>query len=91
MLDGDDCYELSAQYDLGGGAALMGGVRRTYNLGENDGRLRGRRRLHRRLRYLDVLLIPNNGTVRGEGGLRPAFSLFRLAVVVIFRRTSSLP
>lgn len=31
-LDGTDSYELSAQYDLGGGAALMGGVRRTYNL-----------------------------------------------------------
>ena len=61
------------QYDLGGGASLNGGVRRTYSLGDN-GRLRCRRRLDRRLRYLDVLLIPNNGTVRGEGGLRPAFS-----------------
>jgi outer membrane protein OmpU len=35
-LDGTDSYELSAQYDLGGGAALMGGVRRTYNLGINE-------------------------------------------------------
>jgi len=35
-IDGSDSYELSAQYDLGGGAALMGGVRRTYNLGENE-------------------------------------------------------
>jgi outer membrane protein OmpU len=34
-IDGTDSYELSAQYDLGGGAALMGGVRRSYNLGEN--------------------------------------------------------
>jgi len=34
-IDGSDSYELSAQYDLGGGAALMGGVRRTYNLGVN--------------------------------------------------------
>jgi outer membrane protein OmpU len=31
-LDGDDSYELSAQYDLGGGATLNGGVRRTYNI-----------------------------------------------------------
>lgn len=34
-LDGDDSYQLSAQYDLGGGAALMGGVRKTYSLGTN--------------------------------------------------------
>jgi outer membrane protein OmpU len=34
-LDGDDSYELSAQYDLGGGASLNGGVRRTYSLGVN--------------------------------------------------------
>ena len=34
-LDGSDSYEVSAQYDLGGGAALMGGVRRTYNLTNN--------------------------------------------------------
>ena len=34
-LDGDDSYELSAQYDLGGGATLNGGVRRTYSLGTN--------------------------------------------------------
>jgi hypothetical protein len=27
----------------------------------------------RRLRYLDGVLIPVNGTVRGKGGLRPAF------------------
>jgi outer membrane protein OmpU len=31
-LDGNDSYELSAQYDLGGGATLNGGVRRTYNI-----------------------------------------------------------
>ncbi len=31
-LDGDDSYELSASYDLGGGAQVMGGVRRTYNI-----------------------------------------------------------
>jgi len=36
-LEGSDSYELSAQYDLGGGAALMGGVRRTYNLFNDDG------------------------------------------------------
>ncbi len=36
-IDGSDSYELSAQYDLGGGAALMGGVRRTYNLFNTDG------------------------------------------------------
>ena len=29
--------------------------------------------LDRRLRYLDGVLIPVNGTVRGKGGLRPAF------------------
>ena len=34
-LDGDDSYELSAQYDLGGGATLNGGVRKTYSLGTN--------------------------------------------------------
>ena len=31
-LDGSDSFELSAQYDLGGGATLNGGVRRTYDL-----------------------------------------------------------
>ena len=31
-LDGDNSYELSAQYDLGGGASINGGVRRTYNI-----------------------------------------------------------
>lgn len=31
-LDGDDSFELSAAYDLGGGASVMGGVRRTYNI-----------------------------------------------------------
>jgi outer membrane protein OmpU len=36
-VDGEDSYELSAQYDLGGGAAIMGGVRRTYNLTNTDG------------------------------------------------------
>lgn len=36
-IDGADSYELSAQYDLGGGAALMGGVRRTYDLTNEDG------------------------------------------------------
>lgn len=40
-LDGDDSYELSAQYDLGGGATLNGGVRRSYNIiglgGDTDG------------------------------------------------------
>jgi outer membrane protein OmpU len=36
-INNSDSYELSAQYDLGGGAALMGGVRRTYNLVNGDG------------------------------------------------------
>ena len=36
-IDGEDSYELSAQYDLGGGATLNGGVRRTYNLVDADG------------------------------------------------------
>ena len=39
-LDGDDSYELSAQYDLGGGATVNGGVRRTYNIvgiGDDEG------------------------------------------------------
>jgi len=40
-LDGDDSYELSAQYDLGGGASINGAVRRTYNIiglaGDEDG------------------------------------------------------
>lgn len=36
-LDGEDSYELSAQYDLGGGATLNGGVRRTYTLYNADG------------------------------------------------------
>ena len=38
-IDGDDSYELSAAYDLGGGASVMGGVRRTYDivgLGEDE-------------------------------------------------------
>jgi len=35
-LDGDDSYELSAMYDLGGGASLNGGVRKTYSLGTNE-------------------------------------------------------
>jgi outer membrane protein OmpU len=35
-IDGDDSYELSAQYDLGGGATLNGGVRRTYSIGFDD-------------------------------------------------------
>jgi outer membrane protein OmpU len=30
-LDGSDSYELSASYDLGGGAQVMAGVRKTYN------------------------------------------------------------
>ena len=32
-----DSYELSAQYDLGGGASINGGVRRTYNIIGLDG------------------------------------------------------
>jgi outer membrane protein OmpU len=36
-LDGDDSYELSAQYDLGGGASINGAVRRTYNIIGLDG------------------------------------------------------
>ena len=36
-IDGQDSYELSAQYDLGGGASINGGVRRTYPLQEPDG------------------------------------------------------
>jgi outer membrane protein OmpU len=39
-IDGDDSYMLTAQYDLGGGASINGGVRRTYNipeLGDGDG------------------------------------------------------
>jgi outer membrane protein OmpU len=40
-IDGDDSYEVSAQYDLGGGATINGGVRRTYNVpglgGDADG------------------------------------------------------
>jgi outer membrane protein OmpU len=35
-LDGDDTYALSGQYDLGGGATVNGGVRRTYNIPELD-------------------------------------------------------
>ena len=38
-LDGADSYELSASYDLGGGASVMGGVRHTYStvdLGDDD-------------------------------------------------------
>jgi outer membrane protein OmpU len=31
IADGADSYELSGAYDLGGGAQVMGGVRRTYN------------------------------------------------------------
>jgi outer membrane protein OmpU len=31
-LDGQDSFQLSAQYDLGGGATVNGGVRRTYDL-----------------------------------------------------------
>jgi outer membrane protein OmpU len=31
-LDGDDSFEISAQYDLGGGATINGGVRRTYDI-----------------------------------------------------------
>jgi outer membrane protein OmpU len=39
-LDGDDNFELSAQYDLGGGATVNFGARRTYDLvglGDDDG------------------------------------------------------
>ncbi len=36
-IDGEDSYELSGQYDLGGGATVNGGVRRTYNLVNADG------------------------------------------------------
>lgn len=36
-LDGDDSWELSAQYDLGGGATINGGVRQTYNGVGTDG------------------------------------------------------
>ncbi len=36
-LDGHDSYEVSAQYDLGGGATLNGGIRRTYDLFDADG------------------------------------------------------
>ena len=36
-IDGEDSYEISGQYDLGGGATLNGGVRRTYNLVNDDG------------------------------------------------------
>ena len=36
-IDGEDSYELSAQYDLGGGASINGGVRRSYPLDELDG------------------------------------------------------
>ena len=54
-IDGQDSYELSAQYDLGGGASINGGVRRTYPLQEPDGDRRGRG-LDRRLRHLDGVL-----------------------------------
>jgi outer membrane protein OmpU len=36
-IDGQESYEISAQYDLGGGASLNGGVRRTYSLFGPDG------------------------------------------------------
>ncbi len=36
-LDGHDSYEISAAYDLGGGASLNGGIRRTYALFDSDG------------------------------------------------------
>jgi outer membrane protein OmpU len=36
-LDDLDSYELSAQYDLGGGSTLNGGVRRSYDLFDVDG------------------------------------------------------
>jgi outer membrane protein OmpU len=36
-LDGDDSYLLSAQYDLGGGATVNGGLRRTYGLAAAEG------------------------------------------------------
>jgi outer membrane protein OmpU len=38
-LDGDSSWEVSAQYDLGGGATINGGVRQTYDnidLGDNE-------------------------------------------------------
>ena len=61
--DGDKAYGLTGQYDLGGGATVNGGIASV------DGVERPRRRRYRdrrRLRYLDGVLIPNNGTVRGE-------------------------
>jgi predicted porin len=36
-IDGQDSYEVSAQYDLGGGASINGGIRRTYGLFDADG------------------------------------------------------
>jgi len=39
-LDGDDSFEISGAYDLGGGAQVMTGVRRTYDivgLGDDEG------------------------------------------------------
>ena len=75
-LDGDDSYELSAP--VRPRRRRDGQRRRPPDLRHRrPRRRRGRRRgLDRRLRYHDGVLIPNNGTVRGEGGLRPAFSLW---------------
>ena len=68
-VDGLQSYGVGATYDLGGGARIEGGVGSVWSISR-----RGRRLHRRRLRYRHGVLIPVNGTVRGKGGLRPAFS-----------------
>ena len=69
-LDGDDAYGLGAVRPR---RRRHGQRRRRARPTTVVGRRRRGRRDHRRLRYQDGVLIPNNGTVRGKGGLRPAF------------------
>ena len=55
VLDGDDAYGLTAQYDLGGGATVNGGIANYYS-DLADGR--GRQRDDRRLRHRHGVLTP---------------------------------
>ena len=36
VFDGDDAYGLTAQYDLGGGATVNGGIANSYSISATD-------------------------------------------------------